>query len=579
MHTSQSSIYENGKVNGILGIVRDVTERKKAEEKLKESEEKYRKLFESAQDGILIINTETGRITDANPFIEKLLGYNKNEFVGKQIFEISPFKDIVPNKNKFKELQRKKYVRYSHLPLETKKGKKISVEFISNVYPIDHSLVIQANIRDITEQKKAEEKLKQYQNTLENTIKKRTQELSNKLIELKVSQKKYQTLFISSQDALMTLAPPTWKFTAGNPATVKMFNCKDEKQFISLGPWQVSPKKQPDGQLSSVKAKKMIDKVSDFNECSNLASIFGDNDYLNNKDIARELFEKCLEFDVDDALDIAGTGSIIANQDLDLLGDVDLAKKFFEKAYKVATEDQDWMNIASSMTDSLNEIFILEAKKIYIKIAENSDDIGFVCDSIETIFDPERFNDSELAHRELKKYLSKAQSLDDLQKLVSTSVFCEDNELALNFFKEAIGKVNNSDDENEILGIVDNVVLRLNTKLFIGVDLSPISCPSENKNFVLDIIKINEYLPIIINYPCSGRSRIYVCFNYFQHENIGKRTSFISPSMENFDRTDGLFLYRIPDLYFYSIQEPQSANGTCHRSNFFWWRCICFSHN
>ena len=66
------------------------------------------------------------------------------------------------------------------------------------------------------------------------------------------------------------------------------------------------------------KAKKMIDKVSDFNECSNLASIIGDNDYLNNKDIARELFEKCLEFDVDDALDIARTGSIIANQDLDL---------------------------------------------------------------------------------------------------------------------------------------------------------------------------------------------------------------------------------------------------------------------
>ena len=127
------------------------------------------------------------------------------------------------------------------------------------------------------------------------------------------------------------------------------------------------------------KAKKMIDKVSDFNECSNLASIIGDNDYLNNKDIARELFEKCLEFDVDDALDIAGTGSIIANQDLDLLGDVDLAKKFFEKAYKVATGDQDWMNIASSMTDSLNEIFILEAKKIYIKIAENSaDNVNYV---------------------------------------------------------------------------------------------------------------------------------------------------------------------------------------------------------
>ena len=113
------------------------------------------------------------------------------------------------------------------------------------------------------------------------------------------------------------------------------------------------------------KAKKMIDKASDFNECSNLASIIGDNDYLNNKDIARELFEKCLEFDVDDAFDIARTGSIITNQDL--LGDDDLAKKFFEKASKVAIGDQDWMSIAYSMTDSLNEIFILEAKNIYIE--------------------------------------------------------------------------------------------------------------------------------------------------------------------------------------------------------------------
>ena len=75
------------------------------------------------------------------------------------------------------------------------------------------------------------------------------------------SEEKYKELFNSSQDAIMTLAPPHWKFTSGNPATVKMFRCKDEKEFVSLGPWQLSPKKQPDGQLSSDKAKKMIMKA------------------------------------------------------------------------------------------------------------------------------------------------------------------------------------------------------------------------------------------------------------------------------------------------------------------------------
>lgn len=68
----------------------------------------------------------------------------------------------------------------------------------------------------------------------------------------------YRALYNASMDAIMTLEPPTWRFTAGNPATIKMFRVKDEKQFISLGPGDLSPQKQPDGQLSGVKAKKMI---------------------------------------------------------------------------------------------------------------------------------------------------------------------------------------------------------------------------------------------------------------------------------------------------------------------------------
>ena len=79
--------------------------------------------------------------------------------------------------------------------------------------------------------------------------------------ELKQSQEKYKSLYETSADAIMTLEPPSWKFTSGNPATIRMFKTKDEKEFTSLGPWEVSPEKQPDGQLSSVKAKAMIMKA------------------------------------------------------------------------------------------------------------------------------------------------------------------------------------------------------------------------------------------------------------------------------------------------------------------------------
>lgn len=74
-------------------------------------------------------------------------------------------------------------------------------------------------------------------------------------------EKIYRTLFESSRDAIMMLAPPDWLFTAGNPATIEMFKAKDEKQFVAKGPWELSPEYQPDGQLSSEKARKMIEKV------------------------------------------------------------------------------------------------------------------------------------------------------------------------------------------------------------------------------------------------------------------------------------------------------------------------------
>ena len=133
--------------------------KRKAEILLAASEMQYRRLFESAKDGILILNVETGKIVDVNPFLIELLGYSKEEFLGKEIWEIGFFKNIVANKDKFIELQQKKYIRYEDLPLETSDGRKINVEFVSNVYSVNSHKVIQCNIRDITARKQAEEVL------------------------------------------------------------------------------------------------------------------------------------------------------------------------------------------------------------------------------------------------------------------------------------------------------------------------------------------------------------------------------------------------------------------------------------
>ena len=102
---------------------------------------------------------DTGRITDVNPFLVKLLGFSHGEMVGQTVGELSPFKDIVSNQAMLERLQKDGYVRYEDLPLETKDGRKMAVEFVSNVYQAGDKKVIQCNIRDITERKRTEEML------------------------------------------------------------------------------------------------------------------------------------------------------------------------------------------------------------------------------------------------------------------------------------------------------------------------------------------------------------------------------------------------------------------------------------
>jgi len=168
----------------VCAVMVDITERKKMEESLKISETRYRRLFEEAQDGILILDAETGQISDVNPFMVEMLGYSHEELLGKKLWEIGTFRDIEASKATSSELKSKGYVRYHDLPLETKDGRQIAVEFVSNVYLVSHHKVIQCNIRDIT-QRKLTEALQKSHDELERRVEERTDELRTALSEIK----------------------------------------------------------------------------------------------------------------------------------------------------------------------------------------------------------------------------------------------------------------------------------------------------------------------------------------------------------------------------------------------------------
>lgn len=137
-------------------VKRNLAEQTQANERLLASETRYRRLFESAKDGILILNAGTGQIIDVNPFLRELTGYSHEEFLGKHLWEIGSFKDIAASKEAFHELMAEAYVRYENLPLETRNGKRLDVEFVSNIYVENDENVIQCNIRDITERRREE---------------------------------------------------------------------------------------------------------------------------------------------------------------------------------------------------------------------------------------------------------------------------------------------------------------------------------------------------------------------------------------------------------------------------------------
>ena len=186
---------------------------------LKDSELRYRRLFEATQDGILILDAKTGMIADVNPYLIKMLGYSREEFIKKKLWEVGAFKDIEASQEAFEDLQEKEYIRYEDLPLKAKNGQLIQVEFVSNVYLVGEEKVIQCNIRDITKHKQI-------------------------IVALQENEKKYYDLVNQSPEGVFIIE------LSGHILIVNKAMCRElafsEEEFLSMSIWDIIPEQYLD---------------------------------------------------------------------------------------------------------------------------------------------------------------------------------------------------------------------------------------------------------------------------------------------------------------------------------------------
>lgn len=165
---------DKGEVIGVIHLARDVTERKKLEDDLRRYSESleslvnertkafeksmlmFRKLFETAQDGILIIEAQSGKIVDVNPFLLTLLERSRDEFQDLEFKNAAFFENPIIIECIFNDLKHKLFVYYDDITLKTSSGREITVELRVSTYFVEDKKIIQCNMRDITERKKLE---------------------------------------------------------------------------------------------------------------------------------------------------------------------------------------------------------------------------------------------------------------------------------------------------------------------------------------------------------------------------------------------------------------------------------------
>jgi PAS domain S-box-containing protein len=138
----------------LLLAIEDVTERKE------KAEIQYRRLFESARDAILIVDASSGEVVDMNPYFNELTRYQRGQVVGKRFWDLDVFHKSEEAARLIPETRRERNARYDSVRVRARDGAELILEIISNPYRVRDSEFIQVNIRDVTERRRMEERLR-----------------------------------------------------------------------------------------------------------------------------------------------------------------------------------------------------------------------------------------------------------------------------------------------------------------------------------------------------------------------------------------------------------------------------------
>ena len=219
-------------------MISDVTEHKEAEEALHASEKEYRLLADNMLDGIWKTDMDLV-FTYVNSAVYRMLGYTPEEWIGTGLSDYcdrTQFEEMrgIAEKEVRKLPNAEGFVFETEIIRKDGSVKSLGITGRVLVDNDNRPIGFQGMARDITLQKQNEE-------------------------ELRKSEKKYRELFDSSRDAIMTLFPPDWKFTSANRTTIELFGARDEQEFCSMSPWEISPERQPDGEPSAIQSMRAIE--------------------------------------------------------------------------------------------------------------------------------------------------------------------------------------------------------------------------------------------------------------------------------------------------------------------------------
>ncbi|MEI7456247.1 MAG: PAS domain S-box protein [Nitrosomonadales bacterium] len=244
LHTWKIALRDNaGVATHLLGISVDITERERAANRLSESEEKMRAIVDGALDGIVLLDPDSLRFTSANPAFCKMTGYSQQVMDQLSVRDIHRAEDLPWVAEQLVRHVKGEQVISTDIPVKRQDGQVVFVDIKSAPVVLGGKLYLVGIFRDITERRLAD-------------------------AQLKMSARRHQILFEHSRDALMTLSVPALDFTSANAATLSLFAANSLDEFIALKPWDVSPEHQPDGTLSSDKARQWMQRALESGLCS-----------------------------------------------------------------------------------------------------------------------------------------------------------------------------------------------------------------------------------------------------------------------------------------------------------------------